>query len=122
MMKKKKKNQNKCYRVCAERTKDVQKTSTRSWTSSERLMFVQFTSCVYGVLKHMLTTNQYVAKNYCLMTTLLWRIFTLRVFKTEKLWKIQCEDCSFPVFIKRVRKMFIYPGNMCESKKRIKIL
>ena len=40
------------------------------------------------VLKHMLITNQYVAKNYCLinsviktLTAVLWRIFKLRVFK-----------------------------------------
>ena len=40
------------------------------------------------LLKHMLITNQYVAKNYCLinsviktLTAVLWRIFKLRVFK-----------------------------------------
>ena len=40
------------------------------------------------LLKHMLITNQYVARNYCLinsviktLTAVLWRIFKLRVFK-----------------------------------------
>ena len=40
------------------------------------------------LLKHMLVTNQYVAKNYCLinsviktLTAVLWRILKLRVFK-----------------------------------------
>ena len=34
------------HRTYVERTEDVQK---MAWTSSERLMFVQFTSCVQGV-------------------------------------------------------------------------
>ena len=34
------------HRTYIERTQDVQKTS---WTSSKRLMYVQLTSCIYGV-------------------------------------------------------------------------
>ena len=33
------------HRTQTEHTEEAQKTS---WTSSERLMYVQFTSCVYG--------------------------------------------------------------------------
>ena len=35
------------HRTYIERTQDVQKTS---WTSSEGLVYVQFTSCVYGAI------------------------------------------------------------------------
>ena len=76
----KRKNQNKCYRARA------------------------VTLITY-------VNNQLVcATNYCLINsvidalmTLLRKTFVLSVFKTEKLWKIQCEDLQLYYFTKHGR-------------------
>ena len=65
----KRKIQNECYRACVVKN-----------------IYQKF--CLIIFLERMLITNQYVAINYCLtnsvinnLTTVLWRIFILGVFK-----------------------------------------
>ena len=57
------------------------------------------------LVKHMLITSRYVARNYCLsdrlinaLTTLPRWIFILRVFKALKLWNIQSEELKLSCF------------------------